>query len=133
MNKKPTSPHLSVYKPMITSMSSILGRFAGIYLYLISSILLVLMAFAIQQHKNIGVLLDFVIAYSSGTTSALIFVVFVFGSLFAFFLYMLAIVRHLLWDFGYCLELKTSKILGYAMFALALLFSALTTFYMFYI
>jgi succinate dehydrogenase / fumarate reductase cytochrome b subunit len=134
MKKRPTSPHLGIYKPMITSVSSILGRFAGIYLYLISSVLLVLMAFAIQKYRNVGIVLDLSGKfYNSGVASALILVVFIFISLFAFFLYLLAVIRHLLWDFGYCLELKTSKILGYAMFILAFLFSASTTIYMFYI
>ena len=134
MKERPTSPHLSVYKPMITSMSSILGRFAGIYLYLITSLLILLVAFNIQGKKNIGLILEGVLNfYRVGGVNAFLVIVFAFGSLFAFFLYLLAIVRHLIWDFGYLLDLKPSKIMGYGMFILSFLFALFTTIFMFFI
>ena len=129
---RPISPHITIYTPLITSMSSIIGRFAGIFVYLISAFLLLSMAFAIQSKQNVGILLEYAIAfYSKGSVFLAIAVLLTFGALYAFFLYLLAIVRHLIWDFGFCLDLKISKVLGYAMFGLAFVFSVLTTAYIY--
>lgn len=131
--KRPTSPHLTLYKPMITSVSSILGRFAGIYVYLITVLISIFIAIEIQNNKDVGnVLSKFLLFREQGAVQSFLLMAFSFLSIFAFFLYILAIVRHLIWDFGYCLNLKIAKILGYGMFVLALLVSLFLNFYMFF-
>jgi succinate dehydrogenase / fumarate reductase cytochrome b subunit len=128
--KRPISPHLTIYKPMITSLSSILGRFAGVYTYLISVLVLISVAFAIQNHKYAGSLFVSMLDFTySGALQLTFMAIFTFGSLFAFFLYIFACIRHLIWDFGYLLELCISKAMGYAMFGLSFMISlALTVF-----
>ena len=132
MKKRPISPHLTVYKPMITSMSSILGRMAGVYTYLLGVVIFIFIAFSIQNQKYAGSavisLLDFA---SNGVLHSSILAVFTFASLFAFFLYIFAVIRHLIWDFGFLLNLGVSKIMGYAMFMLSFAISLILTIYMF--
>lgn len=131
--KRPTSPHLTIYKPMITSTSSILGRFAGIYVYLITVLIAIFIAIEIQNNKDVGnVLSKFLLFKEQGTLHSYLLMAFSFVSIFAFFLYILALIRHLIWDFGYCLNLKIAKILGYGMFVLAFLISLFLNFYMFF-
>ncbi len=133
VRKRPTSPHLTIYKPMITSVSSILGRFAGIYVYLITVLIAVFIAMEIQNNKDVGnVLSKFLLFKEQGAFYNFLLMAFSFISIFAFFLYILALVRHLIWDFGYCLNLKIAKILGYGMFVGAFLISLFLNFYMFF-
>ena len=134
LKQRPTSPHLSLYSPMITSTSSILGRFAGIYLYFLSILLVGIFAYSIQVNKDVSVVLTMVQNFAnSNQVGAIALILFTFGSLFAFFLYLFAIVRHLIWDFGYLLELPVSKIMGYLMFVFSFLVALGLTIYMFFI
>jgi succinate dehydrogenase / fumarate reductase cytochrome b subunit len=132
MKKRPISPHLTVYKPMITSMSSILGRMAGVYTYLISVAIFIFVAFAIQNQKYAGSTLVSLLSFASGgVLQNTILIIFTFASLFAFFLYIFAVIRHLIWDFGYLLNLCASKMMGYAMFGLSFIISLALTIYIF--
>lgn len=134
MKQRPISPHLSVYKPMITSMSSIIGRFCGIYLYLITFIIFSLAAYCVKNFNSVSLLLDAILSFGqSHIVNKIILIMFTLFTLFAFIFYLLAILRHLVWDFGYGLELKTSKIMGYTMFLFAGIASALLTCYIFLI
>jgi succinate dehydrogenase / fumarate reductase cytochrome b subunit len=134
MKNRPTSPHLGIYKIMITSSSSILGRLAGIYTYILAVIIFILAAFQIQNYKDISAILTAIFNFqSAGLLQNVLVMLFVFGSLFAFFLYILSLIRHLIWDFGYLQDLKPSKIMGYGMFILAFTISIVLTFYMFFI
>jgi succinate dehydrogenase / fumarate reductase cytochrome b subunit len=132
MKKRPISPHLTVYKPMITSMSSILGRMAGAYTYLLGVVIFIFVAFSIQNQKYAGStvisLLDFA---SNGVLHSSILAILTFISLFAFFLYILAVIRHIIWDFGFLLNLCVSKIMGYAMLLSSFVISLFLTIYMF--
>lgn len=133
MKKKPISPHLTIYKPMITSASSILGRFAGIYVYLLTVVIGIFMAFTIQDGKDVGSALAIVMNFSyANKLNLAVVMAFSFFSVFAFFLYILALKRHIIWDFGYLLDLKPSKIMGYGMFILAFIASSAVNFYMFF-
>ena len=131
--QRPTSPHLGIYKPMITSMSSILGRFAGIYIYCLFITIVLLISFKIQNNKDVGSILSIIFAIQEqGMLAKLALFLFSFGSIFAFFLYILALIRHLIWDFGYLLDLKISKIMGFGMFIIPFLISAGLNYYLFF-
>lgn len=134
MKVRPLSPHLTIYKPLITSVSSILGRIAGVYLYFFTIVLLYIVAINIQNSKDVGSILTAVLSFTNASTFAYVLaILFTTGSLFAFFLYMFAILRHLIWDFGYLLDLKPSKILGYLMFILSFILSVVCSIYMFFV
>jgi len=111
-NNRPLSPHLTIYKPQITSVSSIVGRLCGIYSF--AFIMYSLWVFIIDASVDISVTSIFPFAINSKfiflkITSLL----FTTGFVFCFSLYCLTFLRHILWDFGYCLSLKTSNILGF--------------------
>ena len=44
-----------------------------------------------------------------------------FGATWAFFYHMLGRLRHVIWDFGYCLDVSTSEKLAIGMFGLSTL------------
>jgi len=48
--KKPISPHLSIYKPQITSVFSVLHRFTGVYMF-VFLILLAIILFISSKYK----------------------------------------------------------------------------------
>jgi succinate dehydrogenase / fumarate reductase cytochrome b subunit len=135
MNKKrPLSPHLSIYSPLITSASSIIGRMSGAFLYLITIIILIAVAFNIHKGRDVGNLLTFIMINMEENVLVYIFFLgLTLVSTFCMFFYNLAVLRHLIWDFGYCLDLKISKTLGYGMFILASIMAFSLTFYMFFI
>ena len=134
MKNRPLSPHLTIYKPLITSVSSIAGRMAGFYLYFVVMTILFAIAFNIQSNKDVGSILISILNFMDvGLFQRFIVVAITFASLFSFFLYIFAIIRHLLWDFGFCLDLGISKILGYSMFIFASALSILVSIYIFYI
>ena len=51
--------------------------------------------------------------------------ILMFGAVWAVFYHMLGRLRHVIWDFGYCLEVSTSEKLAIAMIGLATVLSVL--------
>lgn len=134
MRKRPTSPHLLIYSPLITSASSIIGRAAGVYVYLLTLFLGFVMAFNIQGRKDIGNIISFLSSTSQQhPIYYALLILFTFVSIFFLFFYIFAILRHIIWDFGYLLELPVSKIMGYLMFIFSLIIASVLTIYMFFL
>jgi succinate dehydrogenase / fumarate reductase cytochrome b subunit len=48
------------------------------------------------------------------------------GALWALYYHMLGRLRHVIWDFGYCLDVETSEKMGAAMFIAATVLAVLT-------
>ena len=104
--KRPISPHLSIYKPQITSILSISHRISGVF-------------------QSVGLIIIFLLltALFFGETAYDYFMFFIdsyLGQLFIFF-YMLSLcyhmfngIRHVLWDVGYGFEIKNIHYSGYA-------------------
>jgi len=116
-HRRALSPHLTIYKPQITSVLSILHRMSGVFNFFG---MLALLWWVVS------------IAYTSTPYSeTLIWQFFnsMFGLLiliawtFSLFLHMCTGIRHLFWDAGLGYELKTVKITGY----LALITASLLT------
>lgn len=103
---RPLSPHLTIYRPQLTSMSSILTRIAGNAL-LLGALLVVwwlLAAAAGPEYFN----------FVDGIMTCVIGDVIMLGSLWALWYHTLAGVRHLIWDTGRGLDLKVAEKLGWA-------------------
>ena len=114
-DSRPLSPHLGIYKKLLTAVFSILHRLTGIGLS-IGSIFITLLIVSIAMGPQY-------FFYSQ-----LIFSMFVFK--FILFLWTLAIfyhlyngIRYLFWSFGTGIELKTVYISGY----LVLFFTLIST------
>ncbi len=108
---RPLSPHLQVYRPQLTSMSSILVRITGIGC-LVASILVVwwLIAAAMSPEAFAGI---------DGFLRGLLGQVILFGATWGIFYHMLGRLRHVLWDFGYFVEVEISEKMALGMMAAA--------------
>ena len=118
--KRPLSPHITIYKPQITAISSILPRMAGVFLYFLFALISWGFVYSVYYSGDISSTILWIASYvylDNFTTLASGMCVFII--LYAFFMYFFALCRHLIWDFGYCLDLKIAKTLGYLIFILS--------------
>ena len=118
--KRPTSPHLQIYKPQITSVLSIIHRFTGIFLG-IGMILLTWWLFSItigpEMYQRT---LDII--------SSWIGLSILFSFIASFFYHLFNGVRHLIWDAGIGFEIKTVTMTGWLIIFLSIIISLLTLF-----
>jgi len=116
-NKRPTSPHLSIYKPQINSTMSIFHRFTGIGIFVGFSILVWWMICWIFS-KFDQEIFNFI---NCGLVKLCLYAVIV-----AFFYHMLNGIRHLFWDIGkgfsICALMKTSYMVLGGTILLSILF-----------
>ena len=89
---RPLSPHLTIYRPMLSMMMSIVHRMTGVALY-IGSLLLAWWLLAVASGPN---------AYATFQSVASSFIgrVGLFGYTWALMHHMLGGLRHLIWDTG---------------------------------
>jgi len=89
---RPLSPHLTIYRPMLSMMMSIVHRMTGVALYA-GSLLLAWWLLAVAAGPN---------AYATFQSVASSFIgrVVLFGYTWALIHHMLGGVRHLIWDTG---------------------------------
>jgi succinate dehydrogenase / fumarate reductase, cytochrome b subunit len=104
--ERPLSPHLQIYRPQMTSISSILTRITGNAL--IAGVVLAvwwLLAAAVSDDQ-------FAVANAVATSwfGDLVFT----GSLWAVWYHYLAGLRHLYFDAGHGLDVPTAEKLGWA-------------------
>ena len=105
-NMRPLSPHLSIYRPQLTSVTSILTRITGNVL-IVGAILVVWWLVAAATSSNYFSVANAVLTSWFGKLVLL-------GSVWALWYHALAGVRHLIWDNAIGLELKSAYILGWA-------------------
>lgn len=105
---RPLSPHLTIYRPQITSMSSIMVRITGIAALGVA-LLVVWWLLAAATSESAFAFIDGLMRSWLGDLVML-------GAAWAIFYHMLGRLRHVVWDFGYCLEVETSEKLGIGMF-----------------
>ena len=104
--QRPLSPHLQIYRPQITSISSILTRITGNAL-IVASFLIVWWLLAAATSEEYFRTADAVLTSWFGDLVLTL-------SLWAVWYHFLAGLRHLLWDAGKGLELETAERLGWA-------------------
>ena len=109
---RPTSPHLQIYKPQLTSVLSISHRITGVILSLFSILIpsSLIIIFLGQDYFNILINI---------MTNPLIKFLLL-GVLFSTIYHLLNGIRHLFWDYGLGLSLKDSYISGYIVMFLSL-------------
>lgn len=103
---RPLSPHLQIYRPQLTSMSSILTRITGNAL-LIGSLMVVWWFLAAATSPEYFAYADAVLTSWFGTLVML-------GSVWAIWYHTLAGVRHLIWDEAKMLDIERAEMLGWA-------------------
>ena len=116
MDNRPLSPHLTVYKPQITSVLSIFHRITGAGLA-VSTVLVVFWrpSLAIGEVTFKG--------FNNFLNNPFIIIVLV-SSLWALWYHFCTGLRHLYWDMGYGYDLNSVTISGWV----AVIFSFVLTF-----
>ena len=115
---RPLSPHLTIYRPQMTSISSIFVRITGNAL-LAATLLLIAWLLAASTSAAAFAWVQYVITSWFGD---LVFLL----SLWALWYHTLGGLRHLIWDTGRGLELKTAERMGWMMIIGSLLLTVLT-------
>ncbi|WP_370227542.1 succinate dehydrogenase, cytochrome b556 subunit [Cognatishimia sp.] len=114
---RPLSPHLSIYRPQLTSVSSIMVRITGI-IALGAALVVVAWLLAAATSASAFATVD-------GLLDSFVGDVVLLGAMWSIFYHMLGRLRHVIWDFGYCLEVSVSEKLAIGMFVLATVLTAL--------
>ena len=115
---RPLSPHLTIYRPQMTSITSIFVRITGNAL-LAATLLLIAWLLAASTS---AVAFDWVQCVITSWFGDLVFLL----SLWALWYHMLGGLRHLIWDTGRGLELKAAERMGWMMIIGSLLLTAFT-------
>jgi succinate dehydrogenase / fumarate reductase cytochrome b subunit len=106
LSSRPLSPHLQIYKPMLTMMMSIMHRITGVGLYF-GIILLVWWLSAASISDSYFEFVQGVFGHWFGR-------LLLFGFTWALIHHALGGLRHLLWDTGRGFDLKTVEWLARA-------------------
>ena len=115
---RPLSPHLSIYRPQLTSVTSILTRITGNAL-LIGALLVVWWLLAAATSPEYFAVANWVMTSLLGKLVML-------GSIWALWYHTLAGVRHLIWDNAMGLDLLVAYRLGWAVVLGSFVLTALT-------
>lgn len=115
--ERPLSPHLQIYKPMLTMMMSIFHRITGAALYF-GTLLLVWWLTAAAAGPDY---FDFVNGLANTIPGKLV----LFGYTWALIHHMLGGFRHFIWDTGRGFELPTVELMAKATIAGSLTLTAL--------
>ncbi len=103
---RPLSPHLQIYRPMLTMMMSIVHRITGVALYF-GTLLLVLWLVAAATSPE---------AYrlASAIAGSILGLIVLFGYSWALIHHMLGGIRHFVWDTGHGLGPEWREVLAKA-------------------
>jgi len=116
-SNRPLSPHLTIYRPQLTSMSSIMVRISGLGA-LVAALLVVAWLLAAASSPEAFQVVDGILRSFLGQIVLL-------AAMWGLFYNMLGRLRHVIWDFGHCLDVATSEKLAIGMFAVATILTVL--------
>ena len=103
-NKRPLSPHIQIYKWHISSLVSISHRITGIINIIAITLICLWASLLLLAEDNYKIVELFM--------SSIIGKFLILGIIWSFSFQILSEIRHLIMDFGYGFELKTSRITG---------------------
>lgn len=115
---RPLSPHLTIYRPQMTSISSILVRITGTGL-IVGALLVVWWFLAAATSPEYFAVADGVITSWFGDLVMTL-------SVWALWYHALGGLRHLYWDTGRGFDVEFSEKLGFAMVGLSVVLTILT-------
>lgn len=114
---RPLSPHLQIYSPQLTSLTSILHRVTGVLLT-IGLVLVSVMVFYAANDPNT---FEGITAFFASPFGLTVLTGFVAAACYHF----CAGIRHLIWDTGALLDLKAAYAAGYLMLGCSALLTIL--------
>jgi succinate dehydrogenase / fumarate reductase, cytochrome b subunit len=115
---RPLSPHLQIYRPQMTSISSIFTRITGNAL-LVGALLVVWWFLAAATSPEY-------FAVADGVLTSWFGILVMTLSLWALWYHTLAGLRHLIWDTGRGLDIATAEKMGWAAFGGSAVLTVLT-------
>lgn len=115
---RPLSPHLQIYRPQMTSISSILVRISGNAL-IVAGLMITWWFVAAAAGPDAFATAD---AFLTSWFGKLVFL----GSIWAIWYHLLGGIRHLIWDTGRALDVATSEKMGWGMIGGSILLTLIT-------
>lgn len=94
--RRPLSPHLQIYRPMLTMMMSIAHRITGVALYVGTALLAWFLIAAATDARAFDII--------AGFLNSIIGQLILFGFSWSLFHHMLGGIRHFVWDAGYGMD-----------------------------
>jgi len=120
-NNKPLSPHLTIYKPQITSLMSISHRFSGTFQSLGNFIIFLYFCVILVGENYYN--------YANLFFSSILGKVFLFLYIFSICYHLFNGIRHLIWDIGLGFEIKNVYYSGYITVISAIVLNFIIWFY----
>lgn len=114
---RPLSPHIMIYRPQLTSMSSIFVRITGIAVFGISFLVVGWFLAASSSEAAFAGMDGFLRSWFGD--------LIMFGATWAIIYHTLGRLRHVIWDFGYCLDIEKSESLAIGMIICSVLLTIL--------
>jgi succinate dehydrogenase / fumarate reductase cytochrome b subunit len=121
IRKRPLSPHLTIYRPQISSLLSITHRATGFYLYFGLIFFCWFLYFISYKSCCMHPFLE-------KMQTNIIFHFLIFTWSVAFFYHFSNGIRHLFWDIGLGLEIKSMNCSGWMVIISTILLTSLTWF-----
>ncbi len=118
---RPLSPHLTIYRPQMSSVSSILVRITGVSLAL-GFILIILWLLAASTNVYYFDCINSILTSWFG-------IVVLIGSVWALCYHSLGGIRHLIWDMGFGFDLKIADRLGWMVIIGSFILTIFVTYY----
>ena len=115
---RPLSPHLTIYRPQWTSMTSIFTRITGNAL-IVGSLLIVWWFAALAAGPE-------AYARANGFITSWFGDLIMFGSVACIWYHTLAGIRHIVWDSGHMLDVERSEMAGMAIVLVTVLLTLFT-------
>lgn len=119
--QRPLSPHLSIYKPQLTSMLSIFHRLTGGALFVGGFLLLGWVFSLVWGEASYQMMMNFL--------ESPLGIVLLSGWLFAFYYHLLNGLRHLYWDMGRGFDLETTYRTGWIVLGGSVLLTVVSILY----
>lgn len=113
---RPLSPHLQIYKPQLTSLLSITHRGTGVFLSIGALFLSCWLLSVANGPESYRAVQNHILTWYGQTL--------LYAWVFSLYYHLCNGIRHLFWDIGLGLELKTTYISGYAVVILSVLMTA---------
>jgi succinate dehydrogenase / fumarate reductase cytochrome b subunit len=117
---RPLSPHLQIYRPQLTSITSILTRITGNALLIAALLIVWWFLAAATSAEYFSIANAFITSWFGDLV--------MFLSLWGLWYHTLAGVRHLIWDNAMMLEVETAEKLGWGVIIGSVVLTIITAF-----
>src|SRR3990172_5535760 len=108
---RPLSPHLQIYKPQLTSVLSIIHRGTGVFLTLGALFLSCWLLSIANGPESYTAVQQYILAWYGQ--------IILYAWVYSLYYHLCNGIRHLIWDMGLGLEIKTTYISGYIVVAVS--------------